>query len=188
MLFLYDSCAHSQRKKFYLVHIRRVKKPKVRCIYQGGEDIFLWENLVLFALHYVCFLVSLWCFELCLVSMLCCSHRIVLMCWICIHLYAFVLYWLHVRMIICFTMWSLKLFPYDCFVFDQVAHMFHIMFTWSNFTCYLILVFLLLTLSWGSSMFCASVSRYRNLVPSSSQVLDLGVSEFCHCSQTHVYV
>ena len=61
--FLYDSCAHSQSKKFYLVHIRRVKKPKVRCIYQGREDIFFWENLVLLCLSLClfshCFMV-LW--------------------------------------------------------------------------------------------------------------------------------
>ena len=31
-------------------------------------------------------------------------------------------------------------------VYDQVAHMFHIMFTWSQFTCYIILVILLLAL------------------------------------------
>ena len=46
-------------------------------------------------------------------------------------------------------------------VYDQVAHMFHIMFTWSQFTCYIILVLLLLTLPWGSNVFCASVSGYR---------------------------
>ena len=42
-----------------------------------------------------------------------------------------------------------------------VAHMFHIMFTWSQFTCYIILVLLLLALPWGSNVFCASVLGYR---------------------------
>ena len=46
-------------------------------------------------------------------------------------------------------------------VYDQVAHMFHIMFTWSQFTCYIILVLLLLVLPWGSNVFCASVSGYK---------------------------
>ena len=35
------------------------------------------------------------------------------------------------------------------------------MFTWSHFTCYIILVLLLLDLPWGSNMFCASVLGYR---------------------------
>ena len=126
-----------------------------------GRRHLLWENLVLFALHYACFLVVLWCFELCLVSMLCCSHHIMLMCWTCIHPYAIVLYWLHVWIIICFVMWSLWSFPYDCLVYDQVAHMFHIMFTRSHFTCYIILVLLSLDLPWGSNVFCASVSGYK---------------------------
>ena len=46
-------------------------------------------------------------------------------------------------------------------VYGQVAHMFYIMFIWSQFTCYIILVLLLLALPWGSNMFCASVSGYR---------------------------
>ena len=45
-------------------------------------------------------------------------------------------------------------------VYDQVAHMFHIMFTWSHFTCYIILVLLSLDLPWGSNVFFASVSGY----------------------------
>ena len=39
--------------------------------------------------------------------------------------------------------------------------MFHIMFTWSQFTCYIILVLLLLALPWGFNVFYASVSSYR---------------------------
>ena len=46
-------------------------------------------------------------------------------------------------------------------VYDQVSHMCYIMFTWSQFTCFIILVLLLLALPWGSNMFCASVSGYR---------------------------
>ena len=51
------------------------------------------------------------------------------------------------------------------------------------FTCYIILVLLILVLPWGSKAFCASVLGYRYCVLSSSQVLDLGVSEFCIVSK-----
>ena len=46
-------------------------------------------------------------------------------------------------------------------VYGQVAYMFYIMFTWSQFTCYIILVLLLLAIPWGSNVFCASVSGYK---------------------------
>ena len=65
--------------------------------YTKGEKTFFWENFVLF---YAYFLVVLWCLD-----MLCCSHCIVFKCWTCIHPYAIVLFWLHVRMIICFAIW-----------------------------------------------------------------------------------
>ena len=105
--FLYDSCAHFQEEKFYLVHIHRGRKSKGRCIYQEGEDNFYEKNLFCLVFPYACFLVVLWCVELSLISMLCYSHCIVLMCWTCIHPFAIVLYWLHVRVIICFAIWSL---------------------------------------------------------------------------------
>ena len=99
----YMTRAHSQEEKFYLVHIHRGRKSKGRCIYQEGEDNFYEKNLFCLAFPYACFLVALWCVELSLVSMLCYSHCIVLMCWTCIHPFAIVLYWLHVRVIICFA-------------------------------------------------------------------------------------
>ena len=46
-------------------------------------------------------------------------------------------------------------------VYGQVAHIFYIMFTWSQFTCYIILVLLLLALSWEFNVFYASVSGYK---------------------------
>ena len=89
-------CAHSEGEKATGdMHIPR------------GRKHFFEKTLFCLVLPYACFLVTLLCFELCLVSMLCCSHRIMLMCWICIHPYAIVLYWLHVWMIICFAIWSL---------------------------------------------------------------------------------
>ena len=141
----------------WLVHILR-RRNSTSCTFVGGEShkgdaytkgektSFFEKTLFCFVFLYACFLIVLWCFELCLVSMLCCSHRIVLMCWTYIHPYANVLYWLHVRMIICFTILSLWSFPYDCHVFDQVSHMFHNMFTGSHFTCFIILVLLSLDL------------------------------------------
>ena len=70
--------------------------------------------------------------------------------------------------IVCMFRWSFALLCDLCthffmtvLVYDQVAHMFHIMFTLSQFTCYVILFLLLLALPWGSNVFCASVSGYR---------------------------
>ena len=161
-------------RHFFLtyVHILR-ERNSTSCTFIGGEShkgdaytkgektYFFEKTLLCFVLLYAYFLIVLWCFELCLVSMLCCSHRIILKCWTCIHPYAIVLYWLHVRMIIYFALWLLWSFPYDYFVFNQVAHMFYNMFTWSQFTCYIILILLLLALPWRSNVFCASVSGYR---------------------------
>ena len=68
----------------------------------------------------------------------------------------------------CMFGWSFALLYDHCshfhmtvLVYNQVAHMFHIMFTWSQFTCYVILLLSLLALPWGSNVFCASVSGYR---------------------------
>ena len=74
--------------------------------------IFIWllctslgrENLFCLCVFMFVFLFALWCFELCLVSMLCCFHCIMFVCWTCILPYAIMIRWLHVRMIICFAM------------------------------------------------------------------------------------
>ena len=131
------------------------------------------------------FLFALWCFELCLVSMLCCSYCIMFvldmhtsLCYCALLVSCSDDYLLCHMIIVVISIWL--------FLFDQVAHMFHNMFTCSYFTCYIILVILSLDLPWGSNVFCASVSGNRYLIPSASQLLDLGVSEFFHCSQTHV--
>ena len=87
------------------------------CTFVGGEshrgDAYIKGRRHLFMRkpYFVCFTLCLfshclWSIELYLVPMLCCSHRIVFMCWTCIHPFAIVLYWLHVRMIICFAIWS----------------------------------------------------------------------------------
>ena len=91
---------------------------------------------LLFSLHHVCaghaYILMLLCFIECMFEWSC-----ALLCDYCSHLYMTVL------------------------VYDQVNHMFHIMFTWSQFTFYVILVLLLLALPWGSNVFRASVSSYR---------------------------
>ena len=53
----YDSCAPSQEEKFYLVHIYRGRNFIGEMHIPRGRRHLLWENLVLFSLHYVCFLV-----------------------------------------------------------------------------------------------------------------------------------
>ena len=95
--------------------------------------------------------------------MLCCSHCIMFVLWTCILPYVIVLHWLHVRMIICLLCDHCSHFYMTVLVYDQVALMFHIMFTWLQFTCYIILVLSLLALPWGSNVFYPSVSGYRYL-------------------------
>ena len=60
----YMTCAHSQREKFYLLHIRKGRKLSRRCIYQEGEDIFLSRKpcFVLFysMLIFLLFYMMLW--------------------------------------------------------------------------------------------------------------------------------
>ena len=124
-----DSFVYSWQKRieytkvyhhFYMTHVHIFRgRNSTLCTFVGGESprgeaytkgekIYFYEKtLFCLVLPYAFFLITLWCFELHLVSMLCCSHRIVFMCWTCIHPYVIVLYWLHVQMIICFAIWSL---------------------------------------------------------------------------------
>ena len=71
-------------------------------------------------------------------------------------------------------------------VYDQVAHIFHIIISWSQFTCYIILVLYYLFYLEGLMCFVQVFQVIGIYVPSVSQLLDLGVSGFCHWSQTHV--
>ena len=197
VIFIWLMCIFLERKILYCSHSYGGKVIGEMHISRGRRHL-LWETLFCLVLPYACFLVTLWCFKLLLISILCCSHCIVFMCWTCIHPYAIVLYWLHVQMIICFSIRSLQSFPYDYHVFDQVAHTFHIMFTWSFFTCYIILILLSLDLSWRSNAFCASVSSYKyicskfitsfrfrcewvlSLFPNSCLSLESVMECFCH--------
>ena len=77
-------------RHFYITHVHILRgRNYTSCTFIGGESYrgdaytkgektFFLENLVLL---YACFLIALWCFELCLVlSMLCCFHLIMLLC------------------------------------------------------------------------------------------------------------
>ena len=112
------------------------------------RKFLLWENL---ALPYACFLDVLWFFMV--YALLLSLHRI---------------YVLNLHTSLYLFWWSFALLCGHCshfymtvLVYDQVALIFHIMFTWSQFTCYIILVLLLLALPWGFNVFCASVSGYK---------------------------
>ena len=85
-------------RHFYMTHVHILRGiNSTSCTFVGGESrrgdaytkgekTFFLENLILLC---ACFPIALWCFEICLVSsMLCCSHRIMRMCWTCIHSYA----------------------------------------------------------------------------------------------------
>ena len=55
--FLYDSCAHPQKEKFYFLYtFVRGDIPQGRYIYQGGKDIVLLRKLC-FVCFLVCFMV-----------------------------------------------------------------------------------------------------------------------------------
>lgn len=101
----YMTLVHILKERFYLVHICRGRNSIGEMhILKGRRHLFMRKPcFVLFYIVFV-FLFSLWCFELLLVSMLYCSHRIMFMCWTCIHPLCLVLYWLHIRMIIFFLL------------------------------------------------------------------------------------
>ena len=77
------SCAHLQSERYSIgeMHIPRGRR---HCINK--------KTLFCLCFFMFVFLFALWCFELCLVSMLCCFHYIVFLCWTCIHPYAIVLH------------------------------------------------------------------------------------------------
>ena len=98
--------------------------------------VFLFA-LWCFSLHHVCVLVMHTSLYYC-ASLNACSDDH-LLCYVIIVVISLWLFWCMIKLI----------------------HMFHIMFTWSQFTCYIILVLLLLALPWRSNVFCASISGYK---------------------------
>ena len=95
----------------------------------------------------------------------------------------------YIPMLLCFIecmfSWSFVLLCDHCshfymtvLVYDQVAHMFHIMFTWSQFTCYNRNLFVILYLSFyyllyleGLMCFVQVFQATSIYVPSASQLL-----------------
>ena len=132
------------------------------------------------------FLFALWCFELCLVSLLCCSHCIMfvvdmhtslcycaslnacsddhLLCYVIIVVIYLWLFWCMIKLLIWFT---------SCLL-DR------------NLLVTLYLLFYYLLYLKGLICFVQMFQVTVIYISSSSQVLDLDVSEFCHCSQTHI--
>ena len=144
------------------VHILRGRN-STSCTFVGGEsyrqDAYIKGqktfSLFCFGLYYTCALVGS-CFldanTSCILHWLCVGHAFIfmLLCFIgCMFEWSFALLYDHCSH-----------FHMTVLVYDQVSHMFHILFTWLQFTCYIILVLLSLDLPWESNMFCASVSGY----------------------------
>ena len=132
-----------------------------------------------FVLHYVCFLIFymvLWA-AISICTLLFSSHYVYVLdihtslCYYALLIACSDNHLLCYIMIVVIFIWL--------FVFDQVAHMFHILFTWLHFTCYIILI-----LFEGLMCFVQVFQEIGIYVPSSSQVLDLGLGEFFHCSLT----
>ena len=120
---------------------------------KGEKTFFFWKTLFCFDLFYTCTLVGFCILNAntsCIMHWFSVGHAYILMLLYCMFGWSFALLYDHC-----------SLFHMTILVYDQVAHMFHIMFTWSHFTCYIILVLLSLDLLWGSNVFCVSVSDYR---------------------------
>ena len=130
-----------------LVHILR-RRNSISCVGEmhipRGRRYWVNKKILfcLFLFMFV-FLFSLWCFELCLVFILCCYHCICL----CVgHLYILML----LCFIECMFGWSFTLLCDHCshffmtvLVYDQVAHMFHIIIYLLHYTCPFITCFTL---------------------------------------------
>ena len=138
-------------RHFYMTHVHILRGiNSTLCTFVGGEsykrDAYTKGEktfpLFCFGLYYTS----------CILHWLCVGHAFILMllCFIgCMFGWSFALLYDHCSH-----------FHMIVLVYDQVSHMFHILFTWLHFTCYIILVLLSLDLPWESNMFCASVSGY----------------------------
>ena len=153
-----------------------------RCIYQGGEDILLWENLVclfsrcfmvlwvMFSIIYALLLSSHLAYVLDMHIFLCYCALLVacsddhLLCYMIIVVISIWLFWCMIKLLTCFT---------SCLL-DH------------NLLITLYLSFYRLIYLEGLMRFVQVFQVTGIHVPSLSQLQDLGVIEFCHCSQTHV--
>ena len=148
------------------VHILRVKN-SISCTFVGGEShrercIYQREEDIFFFLMRK---LSFVCFTLCLFS--------------CCFMVLWVLFSIYVLLLSLHRVYALDMHTSLCYCALLVAC------SDDHLLCYVIIVVISICL-WGSNAFYASVSGYRYFVQSSSQVLNLGVSEICYCFQTHV--
>ena len=126
-------------------------------ISRGRRHSFMRKPCFTLCLFSQCFMVlCVLCFIALIASCLCVEHAYILML---------------VRMIFTLLCGHCSHFYMTILVYDEVAHMFHIMFTWSQFIWYIILVLLLLALPWGSNVFVQVFQVTSIYVPSSSQLL-----------------
>ena len=126
-------------------------------ISRGRRHSFMRKPCFTLCLFSWCFMVfCVLCFIALIASCLCVEHAYILML---------------VRMIFTLLCGHCSHFYMTILVYDEVAHMFHIMFTWSQFIWYIILVLLLLALPWGSNVFVQVFQVTSIYVPSSSQLL-----------------
>ena len=149
------------------------------CIKGGFHDVhalFLFMFLVCFMVLWVIFSIYALLFSLryvCVFDMhtsLCyyaslnaCSDDH-LLCYVTIVVICIWLFWCMIKLFICFTSWLLD----------------------RNLLVTLYLSFYYLLYLEGLMCFVQVFQVTSIYVPSSSQLLDLGMSEYCHCSQTHV--
>ena len=126
---------------------------------KGGKDIFfmrkpcfalfyfmLFFSLLYGALSYFYYLY----FVALIASCLCVGHAYILMP-----------LWLYVQMIFCFSIDHCSNFHMTVMYLIKFLIYFTSCLLYCIFTCYIILVILLLTLPWKSNVFCASILGYR---------------------------
>ena len=169
----------------WLVNIRGGRKPLERCIHQGGEDIFFEKTLFCFAfcLFSHCFMVLWVIFSI--YALLLSSHRVYvlemhLFLYYCALLVAYSdnhLLWYMIIVVISIWLFWCMIKLLTCFTSCLLDR---------NLLVTLYLSFFHLVYLEGLMCFVHVFQVTSIHVPSSSQLLDLGVSEFCHCSQTHV--
>ena len=148
------------------MHICRGRKPCFTlCLFSRCFMVF-WVMFsiyaLLFSLHHVCVL-DMHTFLCYCASLNACSGDH-LLCYVIIAVISIWLFWCMIKLVVCFTSCLL-----DC-----------------NLLITLYLSFYYLLYLEGLMCFVQVFQASGIYVPSSLQLLDLGVSEFCHCFKTHV--
>ena len=180
-------CTFSREEIQFLVHILRRRKFSGEIHKSRGRRHFLWENLILFVLHYVCFLVVF------MVLWVTFSINSLLFSSNCVYVLDKHTSLYFCAFIDCMFGWSFVLLCDHCSHFHMTVKC--LIKLLICFTSCLLDHFLLVTLYFsfyylicleGLMCFVQVLQVTGIYIPSSSQVLDLGVNEFFHYSQTHV--